>query len=139
VEGERRAATGKVCCWRGGGPRPADTAALEKAILMLSGLKSAWEVWGADRLRRLTEICWTVRSYGASYDLVMLARGKADIWLSGSGMSWDYAPARIIAEESGAKFLTRDGTGRIDAHNCLICTTGLLRELQILFAIPDPA
>jgi histidinol-phosphatase len=129
------AVCGKGCYWNDAQTRAAETASLEKAILMISGLKSAWYVWQPDSVRRLTEICWTVRSYGASYDIAMLARGKADIWLSGSGMPWDYAPASIIARESGARFLTKDGTGRIDARHCLICTSGLERELRRILRI----
>ncbi|MBZ5495011.1 MAG: inositol monophosphatase [Acidobacteriia bacterium] len=126
------AISGVGCYWNDAPTRVADTSRLDKAILAVSGFKSAWGVWDAEALRRLTEICWTVRGYGASYDIAMLARGKADIWLSGNGMEWDYAPARIIAQESGARFLTRDGTGRIDARHCLICTPGLEQELRAL-------
>jgi fructose-1,6-bisphosphatase/inositol monophosphatase family enzyme len=135
------AVRGKGCYWNDAPTRAAETARLDKAILMISGLKSAWDVWPPDSVRRLTEICWTVRSYGASYDIAMLARGKADIWLSGSGMPWDYAPATIIAKESGARFLTKDGTGRIDARHCLICIPGLEQELRSILkmpARPDP-
>jgi fructose-1,6-bisphosphatase/inositol monophosphatase family enzyme len=39
---------------------------------------------------------WTVRGYSACYDVAMLARGKADIWLSGNGMEWDCAPAANV-------------------------------------------
>jgi fructose-1,6-bisphosphatase/inositol monophosphatase family enzyme len=103
---------------------------------MVSGLKVAWRIWEPESLRRLTEICWTVRGYGAGYDIVMLARGRADIWLSGSGMEWDYAPARIIAQELGAKFLTKDGTGRIDARHCLICAPTLEGQLRNILGMP---
>lgn len=127
---------GAGCFWNGVLTRVAGTSRLDRAILMVSGLKSAWEVWAPDALRRLTELCWTVRSYGASYDLAMLARGKTDIWLSGNGMEWDYAPARIIAQESGGRFLTKDGTGRIDARHCLVCAPGLESELRHILRMP---
>ena len=124
------AISGAGCCWNGLPAALADTTRLDKAILMLSGLKSAWQVWNPESLRRLTEICWTTRGYGAGYDVVMLARGRADIWLSGSGMEWDYAPARVIAQELGARYITRDGTGRIDARHCLICPPALEGQLR---------
>jgi len=124
------------CFWNDARTRAADTSRLDKAILMVSALQSAWAVWPPDAIRALTEACWTVRGYGASYDVAMLARGKADIWLSGNGMEWDYAPAHIIARECGARFLTRDGSGRIDARHCLLCTPGLERELLRILQMP---
>jgi len=132
------AVAGAGCYWNGEPTRAADLRCLEKSILMVSGFKSSWDIWTADAVRRLTETCWTVRSYGASYDIAMLARGKADIWLSGSGMTWDYAPASVIAREAGARFLTKDGTGRIDARHCLICPAGLEAELRGILGIADP-
>jgi len=129
------AVSGAGCYWNETRTRISDIYRLEKAILMISGLKSAWETWGANAVRFLTEECWTVRSYGGSYDVAMLARGMADIWLSGSGMEWDYAPGRIIAQETGAVYLTNDGSDRIDARNCLICTPGLEEELRRILGI----
>jgi histidinol-phosphatase len=124
-------------CYRNGLPAaPAHIAALDKAVLMVSGFKSAWQVWAPESLRRLIETCWTVRSYGAGYDMVMLAGGKADIWLSGNGMEWDYAPARIISQELGARFLTKDGSGRIDARHCLICMPALEAPLREILGMP---
>jgi histidinol-phosphatase len=130
------AVSGAGCYWNGARTMCACTRSLDKAILMVSGLKSAWSVWPLDSVRRLTEICWTVRGYGAGYDMVMFAQGRADIWLSGNGMEWDYAPARIIAQELGARFLTKDGTGRIDARHCLICMPSLEQELRSILQMP---
>ena len=86
-------------------------------------------------LAYLTENCWTVRGYSGCYDVTMIARGKADLWLSGSGMPWDYAPAVVIARECGARFITRLGDDRIDAMHCLICTPGLETELRRILEI----
>ncbi len=130
------AVAGTGCYWNGARAQGSGTRTLEKAILMVSGLKSAWSVWPPESVRRLTEICWTVRGYGAGYDMMMFARGGADIWLSGNGMEWDYAPARIIAQELGARFLTRDGTGRINARHCLICMPSLERDLRSILQMP---
>jgi histidinol-phosphatase len=109
---------------------------LRKAILMVSGFSSSWDMWPPEAIRYLTRHCWTVRCYGGCYDIAMLARGKADIWLSGSGMEWDYAPARVIAQEAGASFFTRDGSSRIDAGNCVICPMELELELRELLKVP---
>ena len=76
-----------------------------------------------------------MRAYSGCYDAVMFARGKVDIWLSGSGKEWDYAPVRIIAEECGASFLTKSGENRIDANHCLVCAPRLEPELRRILGI----
>ncbi len=121
-----------------GVPCSASTVArLDKAVLMVSGFSSAWGQWPEEAIRHLTRNCWTVRCYGGCYDVATLARGRADIWLSGSGMEWDYAPARVISRECGAAFFARDGSGRIDAGNCVICAPGLESELRRLLKVPE--
>jgi fructose-1,6-bisphosphatase/inositol monophosphatase family enzyme len=67
----------------------------------------------------------------------MLARGMADIWLSGRGMEWDYAPVQVIAEECGARFLTREGNDRIDARHCVVFAPGIEREIRDILKIPN--
>ncbi len=124
------------CFWNDELVVASDITRLDKAIFMVSGFSSAWEAWAPDAVRLLTQKCWTVRAYGGCYDVAMLARGKADIWLSGSGMEWDYAPARIVAQECGAKFFTRDASDRIDANHCVICAPGLENELHRILGIP---
>jgi histidinol phosphatase-like enzyme (inositol monophosphatase family) len=105
--------------------RASEVSSLDKAILTISGFKDAWQSWKPEQIRFLTQHCWTVRAFGGCYDVAMVARGKVDIWLSGNGMEWDYAPGVIIAEECGAKYLTRDGSVRIDAGHCVICAPGI--------------
>jgi len=124
------AADGAGCYWNDTLVRASGISSLDKAILMVSGFKSAWNTWTADSIRRLTENCWTVRCYGGCYDVIMLARGKADIWLSGSGMEWDYAPVQVIARECGARFLTKAGDDRIDTKNCVVFAAGLESEIR---------
>jgi histidinol-phosphatase len=109
---------------------------LEKAVLMISGFKDAWTMWPGPAIRDLTEKCWTVRAYSGCYDVTLLARGKADVWLSGSGEPWDFAPARIIAQESGAVYLTRSGGSDIHSRHCLICAPALESELRKTLGIP---
>ncbi len=121
--------------WNGVRTKASGVCTLEKAILTVSGFSAAWDSWPPEAIRELTRTCWTVRAYSGCYDVVMLMRGKVDIWLSGSGMEWDYAAARILARESGACFLTSDGSDRIDARNCLICAPPLEADLRRVFRI----
>jgi histidinol-phosphatase len=126
------------CFWNDRRVSASKIARIKKSILMVSGFKSAWQSWPADAVRRLTEECWTVRCYGGCYDVMMLARGKADIWLSGSGMEWDYAPTQVIARECGARFLTKEGNQRIDLKHCVICAPGIEYEIRKILEISGP-
>jgi fructose-1,6-bisphosphatase/inositol monophosphatase family enzyme len=129
------AASGSGCYWNDTRVAASAITSIEKSILMVSGFKAAWNAWPAEAIRYLTENCWTVRCYGGCYDILMLARGKADIWLSGSGMEWDYAPAQVVARECGARFMTRTGSERIDAKHCVVCAPGLEAELRKILYI----
>jgi histidinol-phosphatase len=130
------AAAGAGCFWNGIRVRASETAQLERAVLLVSGFQSVWQVWPPEMVRHLTQTAWTVRAHGACYDIAQIARGKADIWLSGAGKPWDYAPVKVIVGEAGGFFLTRDGTGRIDAGHCLVCAPGLREELCRLLGMP---
>jgi len=130
------ATLGSGCHWNGVRTRASTISRLEKAILTVSGFRSAWDTWPPEAVQALTRKCWTVRAYSGCYDVIMLVRGKADIWLSGSGMEWDYAAARILARESDARFFISDGSDRIDAGHCLICAPGLEQELRKILRIP---
>ena len=127
------------CFWNDTRVHASDASHLDKSILMVSGFNAAGSSWSEDAVHFLTKHCWTVRCYGGSYDVIMLARGKPDIWLSGRGMEWDYAPAQIIARECGARFLTREGNNRINARHCVVCASGIERELRQILSIPNPA
>jgi fructose-1,6-bisphosphatase/inositol monophosphatase family enzyme len=129
------ASSGSGCYWNEARVAASNISCLDKSILMVSGFKAAWNSWPPDAVRLLTERCWTVRCYGGCYDIIMLARGKADIWLSGSGMEWDYAPAQVIARECGARFLTRTGSERIDERHCVVCTQGIENEIRKVLKI----
>jgi len=124
------AADGAGCFWNDSKTSASSVGRLEKAILTVSGFNAAWKSWPEEAVRGLIQKCWTVRCYGGAYNIIMLARGKTDIWLSGRGMEWDYAPAQVVARNCGARFLTRGGGERIDEKHCVICAPGLTGEIQ---------
>jgi len=121
--------------WNGRRIRASEISRVDKAILLISGFRDVWQTWPPEAVRYVTENCWTVRGHSGCYDVAMIARGKADIWLSGNGMQWDYAPAAIIARECGARFITRAGDDRIDVRPCLICVPPLEAELRKILGI----
>ncbi|PYV08488.1 MAG: histidinol phosphate phosphatase [Acidobacteria bacterium] len=129
------AVDGLGCFLNGGRVEASPIARIDKAVLAVSGFKLVWSQFDPARVRSLVESCWTVRAYGGCYDVTLVARGKVDIWLSGSGMEWDYAPARVIAAESGARYFTLDGSDRIDRNNAVLCAPGLEAEVRRVLAI----
>ena len=129
------ASDGSGCYWNDTRVHGSNISQLDKAILMVSGFNAAWNSWPADAVRFLTENCWTVRCYGGCYDVMMFARGKADIWLSGSGMEWDYAPVQVIARECGTRLLTKDGSERIDAKHCVLFPSGIEGDIRKILRI----
>jgi histidinol-phosphatase len=131
------AVSGNGCYWNDTRVSASDISSINKSILMVSGFKAAWDTWPAEAVRRLTQECWTVRCYGGCYDVIMLSRGKADIWLSGRGMEWDYAPVQIIAKECGARFLTKEGNDRINAQHCVVFTSGIEQEIREILGISN--
>lgn len=130
------AANGHGCFWNGTRVAASAIDRIDKSILMVSGFRNVWDTWPAEAVQHLTRNCWTVRCYGGCYDVMMLARGKADIWLSGSGMEWDYAPAQVVARECGARFMTSTGSDRIDAKHCVLCAPGIESEIRRILQIP---
>ncbi len=129
------AASGSGCYWNNERVCGSQITQIDKSILTVSGFKSAWDSWPPEAIRYLTQNCWTVRCYGGCYDVMMFARGKADIWLSGSGMEWDYAPAQVVARECNARLLTREGNNRIDAKHCVLFPSSLESEIRRILLI----
>jgi histidinol-phosphatase len=130
------ASDGNGCFWNDSRVATSKISSLEQSILTVSGFNAVWDSWGENAVRSLTQRCWTVRSYGGSYNIILFARGKADIWLSGRGMEWDYAPAQVVARECGACFLTKAGTDAIDEKNCVVCTSEVESEMRKILQIP---
>ncbi len=62
---------------------------------------------------------------GGCVDALMVARGHAEIWIETSGKPWDFAPLKIIAEESGARFFDFEGNATIYGGNCVICAPAM--------------
>ena len=96
-----------------------------QAVLCLDGFNGVRRCGFSAGLVEWMEQFWAVRSMGGCLDAMMVARGQAELWIEISGKAWDFAPLKIIAEESGAKFFNFDGGSSIYGGNCVICAPGL--------------
>ena len=73
---------------------------------------------------------WAVRGLGGAADAMMVCSGQAEVWIEPSAAPWDFAPLKIIAEESGARYFNFDGGSTIYAGNCVVCAPGWEAQLH---------
>jgi histidinol phosphatase-like enzyme (inositol monophosphatase family) len=100
-------------------------ASPDQAMLCLSGFDKVVEhPWGERLLAWITQF-WSVRSMGGCMDAMCVASGRAEIWITMAGQSWDLAPLRIIGEQAGARFFNLDGKSSIYAGNCVLTVPAL--------------
>jgi fructose-1,6-bisphosphatase/inositol monophosphatase family enzyme len=79
---------------------------------------------------------WAVRSIGGAADAMLVASGRAELWIEPAAKPWDLAPLKIIAEEAGARFFNFQGGSSIHGGNCIICAPGLEEEARRLVGSP---
>jgi fructose-1,6-bisphosphatase/inositol monophosphatase family enzyme len=61
---------------------------------------------------------------------MLLATGRADVWLEARAKPWDLAPLKIIADEAGCVTFDFDGKDTIYGGNYVICVPGLAEEVK---------
>lgn len=71
-------------------------------------------------IESLIQECESVRAYGDLMSVALVLTGVADAWLEAGAQPWDIAPARILAEEAGARFSTFAGTTDLDQGTALV-------------------
>jgi fructose-1,6-bisphosphatase/inositol monophosphatase family enzyme len=68
---------------------------------------------------------WAVRGLGGSVDAMLVAQGKADVWIEPSAKPWDFAALKIVIEEAGGRFASLAGENTIYGGNAYACTPAL--------------
>lgn len=99
-----------------------------QALLCVSGLNSLNRHAFAPDLLKWMEPFWAVRCFGGCLDAMLVASGKAEIWIEGSAKPWDFAPLKIIAEEAGARFFNFEGKPTIYGGSAVLCVPALEAE-----------
>ncbi len=84
------------------------------------------------RLLDWVKTFWCVRSLGGAVDAMLVAQGKADVWIEPSAKPWDFAPLKIIIEEAGGRFASFSGEDSIYGGNAYACTPALEPYIQEL-------
>ena len=67
---------------------------------------------------------------GGCLDAMLLASGRADVWIEAQAKPWDLAPLKIIAEEAGCVTFDFEGKDTIYGGNYVICVPALAEEIK---------
>lgn len=104
-----------------------------QSVLSFNGFnKEGVSLFDPARLLNWVGRFWCVRSLGGAVDGMLVAQGKADIWIEPSAKPWDFAALKIIIEEAGGRFSTFSGQNSIYGGNAYACTPALEPYIQEL-------
>lgn len=76
--------------------------------------------------------CFGVRNLGGALDAMMVASGKADVWLDPITQPWDLAPLKLIIEEAGGRLHSNNGDSTIYGGNVIAYTPALASRVELL-------
>jgi histidinol-phosphatase len=97
----------------------------EDAVLCFNGLNkigvSAMETPVLPWVRKF----WAVHGLGGAVDAMLVAQGKADVWIEPNAAAWDLAPLKILVEEAGGTLRSFSGEDTIYGGNAYACAPGL--------------
>jgi histidinol-phosphatase len=65
---------------------------------------------------------------------MLLAQGKADVWIEPNAEPWDLAPLQLLVEEAGGRFASFEGENTIYGGNAYACVAGLEPYVKELLA-----
>lgn len=105
--------------------RVSDKSDPTDAVLAFNGFNKAGVTHFAGRVIPWVQKFWAVRSLGGAVDAMLVAQGKADVWIEPNGAPWDLAPLKILIEEAGGRFGSFAGERSIYGGNAYACTPGL--------------
>ena len=96
-----------------------------QAVLSFNGFNKVAVRGFADGLLEWVRPFWAVRGLGGSMDAMLLAQGKADVWIEPNAAPWDLAALKILVEEAGGVFRSLRGEDTIYGGNAYACTPAL--------------
>ena len=95
-----------------------------ESVLCFNGFNKKGVI-GKAGLLAWVERFWAVRGLGGSVDAMLVALGKADVWIEPNAKPWDFAPLKILVEEAGGRFGAFDGSNSIYQGSGYACTPAL--------------
>jgi histidinol-phosphatase len=124
------AARGEGAFWDGERMKASAIEKKSEALLCCNGLSYMHRYPFAKELVDWLGQFWTVRSMGGCLDAMLLASGRADVWIEAQAKPWDLAPLKIIAEEAGCLAFDFEGKDTIYGGNYVICVPALAEEIK---------
>jgi fructose-1,6-bisphosphatase/inositol monophosphatase family enzyme len=109
--------------------------AAENALICVNGMTRLHEFPFAGSIVEWMSQFWAVRSLGGCLDAMMVASGHAELWIELHAKAWDLAPLKIIAEESGARFMNFDGGSSIYGGNGVMFVPALEPAVSQLLGV----
>jgi histidinol-phosphatase len=97
----------------------------EEAVLSFNGFNKVGVDPYAHALLPWVKKFWAVRGLGGSVDAMLVAQGKADVWIEPTAKPWDFAALKIVVEEAGGRFASLGGENTIYGGNAYACTPAL--------------
>jgi histidinol phosphatase-like enzyme (inositol monophosphatase family) len=116
--------------------RISDRSSPGDSVLSFNGFNKVGVRTFAPQLLEWVSRFWAVRSLGGAVDAMLLAQGKADVWIEPNAAPWDLAPLKILVEEAGGTFGSFSGENTIYGGNAYACTPGLEHYVRSLLR-PD--
>jgi histidinol-phosphatase len=124
------AARGEGAFWDGERMRASGVQRKSDALLCCNGLGYMHRYPFAKDLMLWMGEFWTVRSMGGCLDAMLVASGRADVWIEAQAKPWDLAPLKIIADEAGCTVFDFEGKDTIYGGNYVICVPALADEIR---------
>jgi histidinol phosphatase-like enzyme (inositol monophosphatase family) len=124
------AGSGDGAFWDGRPIHASNITKKSQALLCCNGIGFMHRYpFAPDFLRWVAEF-WTVRSTGGCLDAMLVATGRADVWIEAQAKPWDLAPLKIIAQEAGCVTFDFTGKDTIYGGNYVICVPSLADEMK---------
>jgi histidinol-phosphatase len=105
-----------------------------EAVLSFNGFNKVGISSFETRLLAWVKRFWAVRCLGGAVDAMLLAQGKADVWMEPNAAPWDLAPLKLLVEEAGGCFGSFAGQNTIYGGNAYACVPGLEPYVKELFS-----
>ncbi len=95
------------------------------------------EPWGA-RLLEFLEAFWAVRSLGGATDAMLVASGKAELYMEPGLKPWDVAALAVIGQESGCRWHDFAGRRTIYGGSLALYAPGLETAVRDFLGLAGP-
>jgi histidinol phosphatase-like enzyme (inositol monophosphatase family) len=100
-------------------------AEARRAVACLNQLNHALEHPRSEKLLPFLGQFWASRCLGGALDAMLVAGGRAEVWMEPSLKPWDLGALSVIAKEAGCVFYDYTGKDTIYGGDGVICAPGL--------------